>query len=260
MMDYPYAFEYAGYEDSTDPKRSILLDARDWYRSRSMIAGILAGVMLESTEMVLFPKPSTLCILFSLATSYWFGLLILFSLFLSGVTLSKYSNFPRIQVIFYCLALMAVTVLCSISEKPPDLPNKQEYTETERMLVYTAMSSIIFVKYMCGWLALATIILFFTTRSPSYLSFRRFFSLLRNVIVFVGACGIGVNICLYIACFIGFIPAVYDVTGFVSMIMCRLVLIVAVWMQEKIVFPEVEPTKSAKTEEGGDTLEYSFIC
>jgi hypothetical protein len=219
-----------------------------------MIAGILAGVMLESTAMVLFPKPSTLCILFSLVTSYWFGLMILFSLFLSVF------KYPGIQAVCYYLAVMVVTVLCSFLEKTPDLPNKQEYTATERMLVYAAMPSITFVNYNCGWLALATIILF-ATRSPYYLSFRRFFSLLRNVIVFLGACGMGVNICLYIACFIGFIPAVYDVTGFVSMIICRLVLIVAVLKQEKIMFPEVEPTKSAKTEKGEHyTLKDPFIC
>jgi hypothetical protein len=225
-----------------------------------MIAGILAGVMLQSTAMIMLPQPSPLCILFSLATSYWFGLLILHSTILSVFTISKYSHCSRIQALFYCLAGMTVALLNSLLEKPPDLPIKQEYTETEQMIVYATMSSILFVKYMCGWLALATIMLF-ATRSPSYPSFRRCFSLLRNTIVFVGACCMGINICLYIAGFIGFIPAVYDVTGFVSLMLGRLVMIIAVWMQEKIVFPEVEPTKSEKMEEGEDThLEYSFIC
>jgi cation transporter-like permease len=59
MDDHPYLSQCTFYEDSTSPKQSlILLDARDWYRSRSMIAGILAGVLLESTAMIILRKPA----------------------------------------------------------------------------------------------------------------------------------------------------------------------------------------------------------
>jgi hypothetical protein len=81
------------------------------------------------------------------------------------------------------------------------------------------------------------------------------------VIVFVGAWGTAANACFYIGSLIGFVPAVNAVTTFVPIVLCRLLLIVVVWMQEKILFLEGETTaKSGKKEEVDDDLEYLFIC
>jgi hypothetical protein len=251
MNHRPYICKYTVYEDSTTPKQSsMLLDATDWYRSPSMITGILAGVLLEKMVMITLPNPLHFCIFFSWTTNYCFGLLVVLSMFLT--------NSPRIKAgsFWERLFITAVAVLLIFSVVTLFLPNKQEYTETERMFGIAVISSVYFVTYICSLLALAT-------RSNYYWSFRRFFSLLRNVVVFVGACSLGVNACLFIASLIGLIPVVYDETVFLALELCRsLVLIVAAWIQEKIIlFQEVKTTKSAKeTEEGDDTLEYSFYA
>jgi hypothetical protein len=124
----------------------------------------------------------------------------------------------------------------------------------------TVQPSIVFVTSLSAWLALATIIFLMKGRQY-YLAFQRFFSFIRNLIVFVGACSLGANACLFIASLTGAIPVVYDVTAFLSLVLCRLVLIVAPWIQEKLMFEDVETTRIEKeTEKGDDTLQYSFIC
>jgi hypothetical protein len=143
------------------------------------------------------------------------------------------------------------------SETTPNVPKKQEHAELERSFAYILQSSIAF----SGCLALATIIFLMVAGSQHYLVFQPFFSFLRNAIVFVGACSLGANTCLVTASLIGAIPVVYDVTVFLSLVVCRLVLIVAVRIQEKLMFEEVETMRIEKqTEKGDDTLQYSFIC
>ncbi len=82
------------------------------------------------------------------------------------------------------------------------------------------------------------------------------------MIVFVGACRLGENACLLLAAsLIGLIPVVYDVTAFVLFVVCRLALIAAAWIQEKIMFQDMETAMSEKEiEEGEDAVEYSLIC
>jgi hypothetical protein len=254
------------YEYSTPPKKSsIFLNARDQYRSRFMIAGILAGVLLESTAMIILREPSTLCILFSWATNCWFDFLIEFSIFLTNFLAGKYYSSPRFSSRLFWLILMSVFLMLSLwSETAPNLPKKQEHTELERSFALTLQSSIAFVTSLFGWLALATII-FVMTGSQYCVDFQPFFSSLRNVIVnvivFVGACSLGANTCLFIASLIGAIPVVYDATVFLSLVVCRLVLIVAAWIQEKLIFEDVETTRIEKeTEKGDDTQQYSIIC
>jgi hypothetical protein len=130
-------------------------------------------------------------------------------------------------------------------EATPNLPKEEERTELERSFAaYTLQSSIAFVTALSVWLALAAIIF------------------LMNVIVFVGACSLGANTCLFIASLTGLIPVDYDVTVFLSLVLCRLVLIVASWIQEKLMVEDVETiTRIEKqTEKGDDTLQYSCIC
>jgi hypothetical protein len=218
-----------------------------------MIAGILAGVLLESTAMIMLRKPSTLCIFLSWAISYWFNFLIMFSMFLT------YYGSLRITSLLFLLIPMSVFLMQSLwSEATPNLPKEQEHTELERSFAY---SSIAFVNSLSGLLALATVI-FLMTGNQYYLAFQPFFSFLRNAIVFVGACSLGANTCLFIASLIGAIPVVYDVKVFSSLVLCRLILIVATWIQEKLMFEDVETTRieNNQTEKGDDTLLYSFIC
>jgi hypothetical protein len=226
-----------------------------------MIAGILAGVLLESTAMIILRQPSTICILFSWATNYWFDFLILFSMFLTNFRAGKHYSSRRISALLFLLILMTVLVMQSLwSQATPNLPKEQEFTELEQSFADTLQSSITFVTSHSGWLALSTIILL-TTRVKYYISFQAFYAFLRNLIVFVGACSLVENTCLFVASLIGAIPAVYDVTAFLSLVVCHLVLIVAAWIEEKIMFEEVETTRVEKeTEEGDDTLQYSFIC
>jgi hypothetical protein len=225
-----------------------------------MIAGILAGVLLESTAMVILHKPSTLCILFSWAINFWFDNFILFSIFLTNFRAGKYYGSSRIKSLLFLLILMSVFLIQSLwSETTPNLPREQEHTELERSFAYTLKSSIAFVTSLSAWLVLATIILLMTGRQY-YLAFQPFFSFLRNVIVFIGACSLGANTCVFIASLTGAIPVVYDVTVFLSLVLCRLVLIVALWIQEKLMFEGVETTRIEKQKEkGDDTLQYSFI-
>jgi hypothetical protein len=157
---------------------------------------------------------------------------------------------------------MGVFLLQSLLlEATPNLPKDQEHTKLEQKSAYTLQYSIAFLTSLSGWLALASLIFLMKGRQY-YLAFQPFFSFLRNVIVFVGACSLGANACVFIASLTGAIPVVYDVTVFLSLVLCRLVLIVASWIQEKLMFEDVEITRIEKqTEEGDDnTLQYSFIC
>jgi hypothetical protein len=145
-------------------------------------------------------------------------------------------------------------------EATPNLPKEQELTELERGFNYTVQSSIVFVSSLSDWLAFLSII-FFKTASQYCRAFQPFFLFLRNAIVFVGACSLGANTCLFIASLTGAIPVVYDVTVFLSLVLCRLVLIVAAWIQERLMFEDVETTRIEKqTEKEDDTWQYSFIC
>jgi hypothetical protein len=226
-----------------------------------MITGILAGVLLESAAMIILRKPSTLCILFSWATNYWFDFFILFSIFLTNFRAGKYYGSPRIKSLLFLLILMGVFLMQSLWwETAPNLPKEQEHTELERSFAYTLKSSIAFVASLSAWLVLATII-FLMTGSQYYLAFQPLFSFLRNVIVFIGACSLGANTCVFIASLTGVLPVVYDVAVFLSLVLCRLVLVVAAWIQEKLMFEDVETTRMEKqTEKGDDSLQYSFIC
>jgi hypothetical protein len=114
--------------------------------------------------------------------------------------------------------------------------------------------------YLAVLFVFGSVCLFDDTK-PRLSFFQSFFSFLRNAIAFVGACSLGVNTCLLLASLIGLIPVVYDVTAFVFFVVCRLVLIAAAWIQEKIMFQDMETAMIEKEiEEGEDALEYSLIC
>jgi hypothetical protein len=233
-----------------------------------MIAGILAGVVLESMTIIVLPEPSTLGILFVWATNDWFYFCVYYSMIVTTIRVLKDCSSLRIMAgIICCCFITPVFILVALPSPgiTPDLP--KAYTGTER-----TFSDEVYIWVV---LFLARIILFclvrvlagvlLTTTRSQHWSFNRYLFLLRHVIVFFGACSFGANTCLFIACLIGALPAVYEVTTFVSLVVCHsavsLLLIVVSWTQEKIMFEEMETSKSRETKkkEGGDTLEYSFI-
>jgi hypothetical protein len=248
------------YEDPTAPKQSMLLEARDWYCARTMIAGILVGVVLESTAMNILPKPLHLCIFFSWATRNWFSVLIIYTMLLNTIRLMKSSSIPRSMALCFCLWISAVGIVRG-SVTTFEWTKKQEYTETERIFGFATMSSIYIVTTACGWLALATVVLL-TTLSHYYRSCRRFFSFRRNAVVFVGSCCLGVNTCLFISSVIGLIPRDYNVMVCLSLDLGHsLVLFVVSWIQETIMFREMGTTKrEVEATNVDDTLECASVC
>jgi hypothetical protein len=227
-----------------------------------MIAGILAGALLESIAMIILPNPSTVCILFVWATNDLVYFFVTCSQIITTIRVLKYCSPPRIMAGIICCFFIA-TVFILIVPSPggitPDLP--KEYTGTERK--FSDAPSFCVALALARVIVLAGLILL-TTRSEHW-SFNRFFFLLRHLIVFFVACSLGANICLFIACLIGALPAVYEVTRFVSLVVCllaiSLLLLVVAWTEEKITSEEMETSKSreTETEEGDDTLEYSLI-
>jgi hypothetical protein len=159
-----------------------------------------------------------------------------------------------------CFFIIAVAIL-RMSVTTFELPKKQENTKTEPIFVFAAMSSIYFVTSICSWLAVATVILL-TTLSHYDRSCRRFVYLRGKKIVFVGACSVGVHTCLFISSVIGLIPVYYDVMVCVSSgLGLSLVQFAAAWIQETIMFQEVETTKrEIEAKEVDDTLEYVTVC
>jgi hypothetical protein len=158
-----------------------------------------------------------------------------------------------------CWFFIFLSVLILVMPSPgitPDLP--KEYTRTEPN--FSDAASICVVLALARVIILAGVIML-TTRSQHW-SFNRVLFLLRHVVVFMGGCSLGANTCLFIACLLGALPAVYDLTTFVSLVVCHLVvsllLLVVAWTQEKIMFEDME-NRETETKEGDDTLEYSLI-
>jgi hypothetical protein len=138
----PYLSRFMVYKDPTTPKQSILLNASSWYRSRSMIAGIISGTLLESTAMIMVRNPSTICILLCLATSYCFPLLIILSMFFIGVSSHQITN-PLCCVMTVDLFMIVLSLLYTST---PNLPTNQEFTELEQMFVSAVKFSFTTVK------------------------------------------------------------------------------------------------------------------
>jgi hypothetical protein len=261
----------------------MLHDARYWYRSRSMIAGILAGIL--STAMIIVPKPFYFgSFVFLWAANNLFSVLLLYVMFLTNIALGIRTSHlcyfwsycgTTVVVILMLVLLHSAPDTTTTTTTPNDEPaNEESMTneqQLERMVVYVTMSTIAFVNYVAfGWLALTTI-LFLTTSTTSTttrqshsntISFQQF-SFVRNGIVFVGACSVGGNTCLFLASFvIGhliIVPGVvlvYNVTAFMALVLWCLVLTVAVSMQEQIYFQErMETTTTNTTSEEDERLD-----
>jgi uncharacterized membrane protein (UPF0182 family) len=165
--------------------------------------------------------------------------------------------------IICCFFITPVFILVTMSSPgiTADLP--KDHTGTERK--FSDAASLCVVLALTRVIILAGVILLMT-RSQHW-SFNRFLFLLRHVIVFFGACSLGASTCLFIACLIGALPAIYEMTTFVSLVVCHLVLssllMVVAWTQEKTMLEEMEIWRSRDTEtkeEGDDIQEqYCFI-
>ena len=297
----PYIFQCTVYDDddenqlpdhksSSNSSNLILLDARHWYRSKSLLAGLLLGCGLETLWMhlILPEDPRTITVIVSRMASYCFGLMTLLGMFLCLSFISAYRNNPaRLQSLLLWFGTMAITgsMLTYLSEHMPYLNRKDSYSLFERHMAKGLSFIVTRVTYSVMALLCYLVGLYFCKRQKYYQVVCRGFPILRRLVVFIGGFGMGANAALVLASFLGVIsPVTLDADGRVydsgsgsaPLAIFRIILMVAMWVQEKVVMDSKavassiaagegkdhsEPLLDKKqSEEECDMIEYSFLC
>ena len=248
------------------------------------------GVGLQSflLHTILPADPTIICVLVSRVATCFFGTLAGLAMALPLIMVHRYwNNASRLQPLFFSSFVIAAAgmTMVHLSDFKLDFLRKDSYAPVEMSVVKVLLHVAEGLTYAGYGQVVVLLCLFSVSRQYCYQTISRFFPFFRRCIVFSGAFGIGLNTALMVASAVDIIPSLvfsdeeegteYNSGGSLALVVSRLTIMLAVWMQEKTTMDVAAgPPSTADNEKTKPlfhqedyvdddemiTLEYTVLC